>query len=268
MYDDKTATQIKKIAEDAIDSTQTKIEQLNALGASTRDATAQNLITWQSWLGNIAFALSAILGAVLVGEDSPSPYYLFSFFLFLITGLWIALSHKRLFERSVITGSSAVDEFRILYDDKKRTAFELFMEPHNVVKHLDFLHKELDLAKLGSKNEKQLLKEVRDDKTSYLNDLWLALLVSAIYFMMQPLGEKIYTQLNISPNLYIYLFWVLWASIMIIIWKYEALSNKASISDSKISKIKKMNSQLKHSKAYINRIENEIDFLKKKLEAR
>lgn len=123
MYNDSEAKKLEEIAGRAMDSVQSKIGELNSLGGNARSRSSEQLLNWQSWLGNISFTLAAIGGAVVVGKDLPSPYILASLILFLINGLWISLKHKKLFEASAVSASKEVDEIGPYTTTRKRPLF-------------------------------------------------------------------------------------------------------------------------------------------------
>lgn len=266
-YDDTTAEKMKKMASDSMDACQQKIDELNTLGSNARHTSGNNLLGWQTWIGNIAFTLAAIGGAVLLGKDTPSPYVLISLFIFLVTGLWVTLFHKRVYEQSAINGSKEVDEYRPLYDDKKKAAWEFYQEPHDVSKHIVILKHELKIMQKTKKLETKQLEEIKNERVDYRNDLWLAMLVTAVYLLFWPLGSKVFTHLQLGQGYFSLLFWLIWLLFMLVIIR-EALSSKSDIKASNSSKRLKTESELRHTKEFTEKIEEEISHLESLLTQR
>jgi len=265
MYNEETTAQMKEVASNAMDSAQEKISELNSMGSGSRVKTSEYLLGWQTWLGNISFSLAAIGGAVVVGKDAPHPAVLASLVIFLLTGLWIALFHKRQFEHAATNASKEVDEYRVLYDDKKKAAFKMWEVPNDATKHLAFLEQELKIMNFSSKLEKQQIKDLENGKVSYLNDIWLAMFLSAIYFLMWPTGLRVYKSFNFSPHGFNYLFWLLWLLLILIIIR-EAQKSKPDIESSNQSKILKTKSELKHTTEYSKEVNERIESVKAELQ--
>lgn len=266
MYNDTEAKKMEEIASRAMDSVQSKIDELNSLGGNARSRSSEQLLNWQSWLGNISFTLAAIGGAVVVGKNLPSPYILASLILFLINGLWISLTHKKFFEASAVSASKEVDEYRPLYDDKKKAAFQLWEDPHNIDKHLAFLGWELKIMQKTKVLEKEQLAALENERISYHNDFWLGILVSAIYFLLEPVAAKVYENLALTGSGFPYVFWLGWLLIILIIIN-GAFESRPRIKESSNSKILKVKSELKHTKEYTDKVQQTIEEVRQRQSA-
>lgn len=263
-YDDRTAEKLKQVARDTMDECQSKIDQLNALSGGSRLTTGKNLLEWQAWIGNISFVLVAIVGSVLIGKELPNSYVLVSLLIFLITGLWIALFQKRIYEQAAIHASKEADEYRPLYDDKKKAAWIFYQDPRSIEKHLKLLGLELNITKLTKKIEFEQQKAIGKDRIDYRNDIWLAMLVTAIYLLLWSVGSKIYSSLGWMQSYYPYLFWSVWLLFMLVISK-SALSSEDDIKASNTSMRLKLKSQIKHTKEWLQQVQEQIDDLESRL---
>jgi hypothetical protein len=257
MYPEEVGEKLKDIASSAMDSTQGKIEQLNSLGSNARARSSDLLLGWQTWLGNISFSLAAIGGAVLIGKDLPNTYTALSLFIFLTTGLWVTLYHKRIFEKLASNASIEADEYRPLYDDKKKAAFMLWEDPRNIQKHIDYLRAEKKIMELTKRIETAQNTDLKKERVSYLNDIWLSMVITAVYFMMYPIGDKAYGKLGLQPGWFWTIFWLIWLLFMLIIVR-EALASRPNIMAANKGKLQKLKNEMKHTKEYTARINEEI----------
>lgn len=265
-YDAATAKKIKQLASESMDSTQNKIDHLNRLSGEGRFSTSNNLMGWQNWIGNISFALAAIGGAILIGKEIPEGFVLLSLLLYLLTGTWIALFHKRVFEKSAINASKDADEFRPLYDNKKKAAWRLYQEAANVSLHIEMLKKEEGISSLSVKLSKSLLKEINSEKVDYRNDIWLAMFITATYLMFWSIGQQFYDQLKLVGGYYPWFFGLVWLIIMLLIVK-NAVSSNTDIVASNESKKKKVQSELRHSEEWLEQVQKEIQELNEAIES-
>ncbi len=257
-YDPETAAQVRQIADQAMSSTQDKLEQLSSLSSGSRTGSFERLIGWQTSIGNISFSLAAIGGTVLIGKDFTQPYVLISLFIMLAIGLWITLFHKRLIEHGATHDSQEVDEFRPLMDTKKKAAFELFEDPASIEKHITFMQSELNIMQLTKKNELKEVKLFKNERTDYRNDIWLAMLVTAVYFLFWPIGQKVYT--TYATGNYSLIFWLVWTLLMLVILR-SALNSKPDIQKVSKGKLANAKARLKDTKEYIRTIEERIESL-------
>jgi hypothetical protein len=258
MYDKETSVKVQKIASEGLVSTQAKIDQLNSMGTEQRNRASSNLFKWQEYVGNIAIGLSAIVGAGLFGDSTPSLQSFASFIILLTTGLWITLYHKITYEKQSIGPSRFTDEYRVLYDDQKKAAFELWEDPSNISKHINYLKHELRVTVQSIRDIKKQTKEIKQfgSKISYLNDIWLAMLVIGVYLLSwnsayQLLSHKISNTAFLV--LYISVLAIFLLTIIIV-----ALRQREPIRKANEDTLKKLRSELRHSEAYAETIKDKI----------
>jgi putative Ca2+/H+ antiporter (TMEM165/GDT1 family) len=261
-YTEETAAKMKEIAGVAMDSAQSKIDQLNTLGSSARNQISNYLLEWQKWVSTISFSLVAIGGALVAQGSSPHLSVLASFVLFLIVGIWILVEHKRQFERAASTSSIDIDNYRPLYDDKKKAAFDLWEDPKSVEKHLAFLKQEqkiMDYTKTLNSLQNQ---ELSHDKIVYLNDIWLGTFISAIYLLLFPMYEKLSKQYELAsfPSNALYCLLLVLFILFVI---RDAQKSKPYIAQANKSKRAKTESEARHTYGYSERVKSEIELLEK-----
>lgn len=262
MYDEKTALKIKEIASNAMDSSQLKIDQLNSLGANTRSQSSNYLLEWQKWISTISFSLVAIGGTIIAQGATPHILVLFSFILFLSVGIWILIEHKRQFEKTATLSSIEIDNYRPLYDDKKKAAFGLWEDPKSIEKHIAYLKQERKIMKYTQSLNLSQNKELDNNKIVYLNDVWLGAFISAIYLLLWPMIDKLSVEYEISQRLTLIIYWSL-LIIFICFVVYDAKKSKSFIVLANESKLKKSKSESKHTDQYTARINDEIKYLEK-----
>lgn len=261
-YTDETAAKMKEIASVAMDSAQLKIDQLNTLGSNARNQSSNYLLEWQKWVGTISFSLVAIGGALLAQGSSTHLTVLVSFVLFLIVGVWILVEHKRQFERAASTSSVDIDNYRPLYDDKKKAAFDLWDDPSSVEKHLAFLKQEqkiMDYTKTLNSLQNQ---ELSHDKIVYLNDIWLGAFISAIYLLLFPMYEKLARQYELASFPSNVLYWLILVLFIVFVIR-DAQKSKPYIVQANKSKRAKTESETRHTDGYSERVKSEIELLEK-----
>jgi len=257
-YDDNTAQDMKILADSAMSSTQEKIEHLNSMSNNALNSTFNNLLNWQTWIATISFTLAAIGGTVLINtKETANGFVLVSLLLFLITGLWVMLFQKRVYEYASVNASKDVNVFKPLYDNKKKAAWQFYQDPHSVEKHLNFLRCELTIMEETHKLETEQLNTIKTGKTDYRNDIWLSLLVSAVYFMLQPTGQKLYSQSNLMGSGFNYIFWLIWLLFMLIILN-SALKGTKDVKVNTLSQKLKLEGELKHTEEYTTKIREQI----------
>ncbi|HEY4964533.1 MAG TPA: hypothetical protein VIH90_07625 [Candidatus Saccharimonadales bacterium] len=259
-YTDETAAKMKEIASVAMDSAQSKIDQLNTLGSNARNQSSNYLLEWQKWVSTISFSLVAIGGALVAQGNSPHLSVLASFVLFLIVGVWILVEHKRQFERAAITSSIDIDNYRPLYDDKKKAAFDLWEDPNSVEKHILFLKQEqkiMDYTKTLNSIQNQ---ELSHDKIVYLNDIWLGTFISAIYLLLFPMYEKLAKQYKLSNIPSGAFYWLLLLLFILFVIR-DAQKSKPYIFQANKSKRSKTESESRHTDGYSDRVKSEIELL-------
>lgn len=261
-YKDETAVKMKEIASVAMDSAQTKIDQLNTLGSNARNQSSNYLLEWQKWVSTISFSLVAIGGALVAQGTSPHLSVFISFVLFLIVGVWILVEHKRQFERAATTSSIDIDNYRPLYDDKKKAAFDLWEDPSSIEKHLAFLKQEqkiMDYTKTLNSLQNQ---ELSHDKIVYLNDIWLATFIAAIYLLLFPMYEKLAKHYELSGVMTSAIYWLLLAVFILFVIR-DAQKSKPYIAQANKSKRAKTKSETRHTDGYSERVKSEIEFIEK-----
>ncbi len=261
-YKDETAVKMKEIASVAMDSAQTKIDQLNTLGSNARNQSSNYLLEWQKWVSTISFSLVAIGGALVAQGSSPHLSVLVSFVLFLIVGVWILVEHKRQFERAAATSSIDIDNYRPLYDDKKKAAFDLWEDPNSIEKHLIFLKQEqkiMDYTKTLNSIQNQ---ELSHDKIVYLNDIWLGTFISAIYLLLFPTYDKLAKNYELSSFASTAFYWLLLV-LFILFVVLDAQKSKPYIAQANKSKLAKTKSETRHTDGYSERVKSEIELLEK-----
>lgn len=261
MYDQQTAVKIKDMASNSIDAAQQKIGELDNMSSANRHQAGSYLLGWQSWLGNVSFTLSAIGGAVLLGKDAPHLTVVISLLLFLVIGIWVTIYQKRQFEHAAANATIEIDKFRPLYEDKKKAAYSLYEDPANVTKHMSLLNQELKIIKLSKELETEMLSLLRRERITYLNDIWLALIVTAIYLLIWPVFIRSYSSLQLDNQYFLPLIISIWFLFILVIAR-EAMRSKVDIKRGTKSKILKVESQLRHSNEHIAEIESKLASLK------
>ncbi len=261
MYNDQVAAQIKQVASNAMDSTETKIGEIHRQKQVSRNKAIDNLSNWRNQIGNISFSLAAVSSAILVAKNSPSAYVFASLLTLLFTGIWITLLSKTRYEREISTATVEFDKVAPLYIDKKKAAFDLWEQPNDPSKHINFLEKELAIQMHGRKLTSKNLRAIKNDKPDYRNDVWIALFLSAIYLLLHSYFIELLNQYLSSPAIESF-YWLL------LILALLVLARQASQDVTQIKKYNEMamrdiKNDIKHAKQYIERIQEEISNIRR-----
>lgn len=262
MYDKSRAEQVHKIASESIDSTQAKITELNKQKSDANINSSNRLLNWQSWLGNVSFSLAAIGGAVLTGQEVPPSYFTIAgLFGYLVVGLWIALSHKNLFEKDNVISGLPYIKYKILHDEKKKLAFELWEDSASPHKHIAYLKQELAIQKHSEITEKERRDLLKESRINYSNDIWVALIAISTYFILNPIARNVVSKLGIAGRDF-YQISLLGLVVIILFILNSALKSREDIQKATKANLKLINDQLRHTKLYINRIKREVETIK------
>lgn len=261
-HDKKTAENVRGIASAAMDSAQLKIDKLNSLGSSARNQSSNYLLEWQKWIGTISFSLVAIGGALITKGEFSNITLLPSLLLFFVIGIWILIEHKRQFEITASTSSIDIDNYRPLYDDKKKAAFELWEDPESIEKHIVFLEKEEKIIEYTQSLNSIQNIELNHDKIVYLNDIWLGMFISSIYLLLYPTYDNIILRYDIKSFLSTLIYWIILIILLLFVTN-DALKSKPYILQANKSKLLKAKSEKTHTDQYLERVKSEIGYLKK-----
>jgi hypothetical protein len=261
MYSKEEAEQVYRIASDAIDNAQAKIAEIDSQHSSARTNASAQLLTWQSWLGNISFSLAAIGGALVLGKEIGSWYVLVSLLGYLIVGLWIAIFHKNLMEKSVLSTGTIYQPFSQAYHQKKKLAFEMWRDPANPKRRLSFLKQELKIMNLTKAQELEIEKEYKNQKVNYSNDIWIGVVALSTYLLLRPISEQI---ADTKPA-YELFYWGGFATIVVVL-AISALKGRTEVLKSASNSLSNNKDQQRHTKLYSNEIKHEIRELEKKFQ--